>query len=376
MSAAYGPYRALFDVSFTVTHGGAVALLGSNGAGKSTVARVVTGLLAVTQGTLRIDGADVTGLPAYRIARRGVAHVPEGRGVFANLTVEENLVLVFRQRAGRDRVADSLARAYDAFPVLGERRRQRAGTLSGGQQRLLSLSKVLVVPPKLLGGRRALPRPRPGRCRSRLRGSPPDPPGRDGGAGGRTADRPRSRPSPPGRGARPRRGAIRRSVVRGPRGGRAPPRGPGRARGHGPARGGATRPVGVDPPRGGDPPSVPLGRRRPVQVRRVDRPGQHRQPGRPSRNARDAPASRSPSPGAAGHLGRPRVNRPTRAGCSSARDPSGSVTGRSAGLRTRSRSVQDHGHPCAGRDQPGAAPPVPRMDVAPRSRARSVRPRA
>ncbi len=150
VSAAYGPYRALFDVSFTVPAGGAVALLGSNGAGKSTVARVVTGLLAVTQGTLRMDGTDVTGQAAYRIARRGVAHVPEGRGVFANLTVEENLVLVFRQRLGRDRVAESLARAYAAYPVLGERRRQRAGTLSGGQQRLLSLAKVLVAPPKLL----------------------------------------------------------------------------------------------------------------------------------------------------------------------------------------------------------------------------------
>jgi branched-chain amino acid transport system ATP-binding protein len=150
VSAAYGPYRALFDVSFTVPAGGIVALLGSNGAGKSTVARVVSGLLPVTSGSIRIGGHDMTGQPAYKIARAGMAHVPEGRGIFANLTVEENLVLAFRQRAGRKAVAGSLARAYEAFPVLGERRKQRGGTLSGGQQRLLSLAKVLVVPPRLL----------------------------------------------------------------------------------------------------------------------------------------------------------------------------------------------------------------------------------
>jgi len=150
LDAAYGPYRALFDVSFDVPAGGVVALLGSNGAGKSTVARVVTGLLASTKGRILIDGADLTGEPAYKIARAGVAHVPEGRGIFANLTVEENLTLVFRQRVGRRLVAQSLGAAYEAFPVLGDRRKQRGGTLSGGQQRLLSLAKVLVVPPRLL----------------------------------------------------------------------------------------------------------------------------------------------------------------------------------------------------------------------------------
>lgn len=150
VSAAYGPYRALFDVSFTVPAGGIVALLGANGAGKSTVARVVSGLLPATGGTVSIGGRNVTGTPAYRIARAGLAHVPEGRGVFANLSVEENLVLSFRQRAGAAAVRGALASAYESFPVLGERRRQRAGTLSGGQQRLLSLAKVLVVPPALL----------------------------------------------------------------------------------------------------------------------------------------------------------------------------------------------------------------------------------
>jgi branched-chain amino acid transport system ATP-binding protein len=150
VSASYGPYRALFDVSFTVPSGGVTALIGSNGAGKSTVSRVVTGLLASTTGTIRLSGRDITGLPAYKIARAGTAHVPEGRGVFASLTVEENLRLVFRQRGGRQCVADSLARAYEAFPVLGQRRGQHGGTLSGGEQRMLSLAKVLVLPPRLL----------------------------------------------------------------------------------------------------------------------------------------------------------------------------------------------------------------------------------
>jgi branched-chain amino acid transport system ATP-binding protein len=150
VSAAYGPYRALFGVSFSIPEGAVVALLGSNGAGKSTVARVITGLVPTTAGHIRLDGREVTGRPAWRIARAGVAHVPEGRGVLAGLTVEENLTLVFRQRAGRSRVAASLAKAYDVFPVLGDRRRQAAGTLSGGQQRILSLAKVLVVPPRLL----------------------------------------------------------------------------------------------------------------------------------------------------------------------------------------------------------------------------------
>lgn len=150
VSAAYGPYRALFDVSFEVPAGGITALIGSNGAGKSTVARVVSGLLTSSSGALRLDGRDVTGWPAYKLARAGMAHVPEGRGVFASLTVEENLKLAFRQRGGRKGVPDSLARAYEVFPLLGSRRNQHGGTLSGGEQRILSLAKVLVVPPRVL----------------------------------------------------------------------------------------------------------------------------------------------------------------------------------------------------------------------------------
>jgi branched-chain amino acid transport system ATP-binding protein len=150
VSAAYGPYRALFDVSFSVPAGGIVALVGSNGAGKSTVARTVTGLVTASVGSVVFCGQDVTNMPAYKIARLGMAHVVEGRGVFSSLTVEENLTLAFRQRAGRRMLAANLQKAYNAFPILGERRRQMAGTLSGGQQRLLSLAKVLVVPPEVL----------------------------------------------------------------------------------------------------------------------------------------------------------------------------------------------------------------------------------
>lgn len=148
--ACYGPYRALFDVSFRVPAGGVVALVGSNGAGKSTVARTITGLVEATSGTVTFAGQDVTRLPAYKIARLGMSHVVEGRGVFSSLTVEENLTLAFRQREGRRNLSANLDRAYTAFPILSERRKQLAGNLSGGQQRLLSLAKVLVVPAKVL----------------------------------------------------------------------------------------------------------------------------------------------------------------------------------------------------------------------------------
>ncbi|HEY2214910.1 MAG TPA: ABC transporter ATP-binding protein [Acidimicrobiales bacterium] len=148
--AGYGPYRALFDVSFRVPAGAIVALVGSNGAGKSTVARTVTGLVTASSGHIRFANQDITNVAAYKIARLGMAHVVEGRGIFSSLTVEENLTLAFRQRAGRRKLAENLERAYTAFPLLGERRKQMGGTLSGGQQRLLSLAKVLVVPPHVL----------------------------------------------------------------------------------------------------------------------------------------------------------------------------------------------------------------------------------
>ena len=150
VSAGYGPFRALFGVSFTVPEGSAVALLGPNGAGKSTVARVSTGLIPATTGAIRFAGTDVTGMAAWELARLGIAHAPEGRSVFASLTVAENLELTFRQVVGKAALAATMGRAYEAFPRLGERRDQLAGTLSGGEQRMLSLAKVLASPPRLL----------------------------------------------------------------------------------------------------------------------------------------------------------------------------------------------------------------------------------
>jgi branched-chain amino acid transport system ATP-binding protein len=150
VSASYSTYRALFDVSFTVPQRGIVALLGSNGAGKSTVARVASGLVPITKGAIRFDGNDITGLAAHKIAHAGVAHVPEGRGIFASLTVDENLTLAFRQKVGRRGVPEACERAFTAFPALVACRRQMGGTLSGGQQRMLSLARVLAVPPRLL----------------------------------------------------------------------------------------------------------------------------------------------------------------------------------------------------------------------------------
>ena len=150
VGASYGPYEALFGVSLTVRAGHALALVGANGAGKSTVARVVSGLVPTTRGTIRFDGRDMTGRPAYEIARMGLSQLTEGRSVFASLTVEENLTLSFRRALGRKGVAGALDRAYSAFPRLGERRTQSAGTLSGGEQRMLALARVLVLEQRLL----------------------------------------------------------------------------------------------------------------------------------------------------------------------------------------------------------------------------------
>jgi len=150
VSAAYGPFKALFDVSFGVSAGEAVALIGPNGAGKTTVARVASGLVTPSAGSVLVDGIDRTGAAPHRFVRAGVAHAPEGRSVFATLSVEDNLTLSFRSSRGRRGVAAALDEAYELFPLLADRRRQIAGTLSGGQQRMLSMARVLVEAPKVL----------------------------------------------------------------------------------------------------------------------------------------------------------------------------------------------------------------------------------
>lgn len=150
VDAGYGPFRAIFGVSMEIGAGQAMAMLGANGAGKTTVARVCTGLIHPTDGRIVFEGEEVDRLPPHRLARRGIAHAPEGRSVFASLTVEENLALSFRQQMGRGKFRGAIGRAYELFPRLGERRRQVAGTLSGGEQRMLALARVLVLAPRLL----------------------------------------------------------------------------------------------------------------------------------------------------------------------------------------------------------------------------------
>ena len=150
VTAGYGPFRALFGVSLTVAPGEAVALLGANGAGKTTIARLASGLIRAEKGSVFVNGADLTGARAYRYARAGVFHAPEGRSVFATLSVEENLQLSVR--AGRGHDHDPIGQAYEMFPVLGARRRQIAGTLSGGEQRMLALAGVMIGAPRLLIG--------------------------------------------------------------------------------------------------------------------------------------------------------------------------------------------------------------------------------
>jgi branched-chain amino acid transport system ATP-binding protein len=150
LEASYGAFRALFGIGFEIAAGEAVALIGPNGVGKTTIARVASGLVAPTAGRVLVDGADLTGKAPHHFARAGVAHAPEGRSVFATLTVEENLVLSIRRTRGRKGVAAGLEEAYDLFPRLRERRGQPAGSLSGGEQRMLSMARVLVDAPRLL----------------------------------------------------------------------------------------------------------------------------------------------------------------------------------------------------------------------------------
>lgn len=150
VSAGYGRFRALFGVSLEVPSGSTLAVVGPNGAGKTTLARVCSALVRPSAGTVRFADHDVGALSPNDLARAGLVHVPEGRAVFASLSVEENLVLRFRAQLGRTEIAGALADAYQGFPHLRERRAQSAGTLSGGEQRLLSLACVLTRPPGLL----------------------------------------------------------------------------------------------------------------------------------------------------------------------------------------------------------------------------------
>ena len=146
IEAGYGEHTVLRDVSLTVQRGTVVAVLGPNGAGKTTLLRVASGLLKPSTGAVMLDGEDVTRTRPYARARRGLCHIPEGRGIYPTLTVRENLVL----HSHKGEEAAALDRAISAFPVLGEKLRQPAGQLSGGQQQMLSLVRAYLTDPKLV----------------------------------------------------------------------------------------------------------------------------------------------------------------------------------------------------------------------------------
>jgi len=145
--AAYGTIEVLHGISLSVPQGSVVALLGPNGAGKSTILKVVSGLLQPTAGEVRLAGRVVNGAPADELARLGLCTIPEGRGVFPNLTVRENLWMATMSGVP---LADVEEIAYARFPRLGERRKQLAGTMSGGEQQMLSMARALSVNPSVL----------------------------------------------------------------------------------------------------------------------------------------------------------------------------------------------------------------------------------
>ncbi len=146
----YGAIQALRGISLAVEAGQVVALIGANGAGKTTTLRAVSKMLRPTSGAVRFLGEDVTRLPSHALVERGMAHAPEGRGIFLNLTVAENIALGAYLRKDRAGIARDAERAYQLFPILAERRTQVSGTLSGGEQQMLAVARALMSRPKLL----------------------------------------------------------------------------------------------------------------------------------------------------------------------------------------------------------------------------------
>jgi branched-chain amino acid transport system ATP-binding protein len=150
LAVGYDGMRALQDVSLRAGAGAIVALIGANGAGKTSLLRAISGLVRAERGTIRFDGEDITRMPAHRIVKRGIAHVPEGRRVFASATVRDNLLLgayVDRNASHRE---SRLQAAFTAFPILRERLEQRASTLSGGEQQMLAIARGTMSGPRLL----------------------------------------------------------------------------------------------------------------------------------------------------------------------------------------------------------------------------------
>ena len=146
----YGVIQALKDVSFEVNQGEVIALIGANGAGKTTTLHTVTGLLPAKQGSITFEGVDITKMPAHKIVEMGIAHVPEGRRVFSQLSVYENLIMGAFTRKDKKEIAENLENVYKRFPRLKERKNQRAGTLSGGEQQMLAMGRALMSNPKMI----------------------------------------------------------------------------------------------------------------------------------------------------------------------------------------------------------------------------------
>lgn len=146
----YGNIQALKGVSLEVNEGEIVTLIGANGAGKSTLLKTLSGLLKPKQGSIEYLGSSIAGKQAQSIVKAGISHVPEGRRVFANMTVEENLELGAYLRKDKDGIAKDLQRVFELFPRLLERRKQQSGTLSGGEQQMLAMGRAIMAKPKLL----------------------------------------------------------------------------------------------------------------------------------------------------------------------------------------------------------------------------------
>jgi branched-chain amino acid transport system ATP-binding protein len=150
LAVSYGGIQAVKGIDLHVDPGELVCLIGANGAGKTTTLKGICGLQPVNSGSIRYRGEDIAGRPAFELVRRGLAMVPEGRGVFGALTIEENLAMGAYIRSDRGAIAADIERVYQVFPRLKERRRQTAGTLSGGEQQMLAMGRALMSRPKLL----------------------------------------------------------------------------------------------------------------------------------------------------------------------------------------------------------------------------------
>ena len=150
LSVSYGAIKAVRDISFEVGKGEIVSIIGNNGAGKSTTLKALTGIVAPSEGTIRLFDEEITGTKAHKVARMGMSMVPEGRGIYTRMTVMENLEMGAFNSTDKAGVKRDLEKVLDLFPVLGERRKQKGGSLSGGEQQMLAVGRAMMQAPKIL----------------------------------------------------------------------------------------------------------------------------------------------------------------------------------------------------------------------------------